>query len=355
MRPYKALLLAFALMISAGTVQAETIKWRIATFDRETGAYWNNFMVPYVELVKELTDGRMVLEPLPGGALGNIFKIYEQVDDGLVEMAMMPAAFLGTKDPFNAIAMTMPTGLGVDSIVAWLYFGGGEELVKGHRAERMGMHAMILGAGPSEFFAHSHVPVTKVEDLENLKYRTLGNWAAIVKDKFAASPTTVPGPEIYGLLEKKGLDLTEYSTPGENFKLGLHEVAEYIIYPGIHAGAFAFEAVAKLEKWKELPPDIQQKMAIAARLVTYDGMNRFIMGDLAAMEKLAKGKNKFIKLSPEFQAKAQVAARDWARAASEKAAKDGNPWSLKAFESITAFQDNWRRNSKYMAVDYRPE
>ena len=353
MQVMKGLAVAGALMLAATSASAQEYKWRVATFDGETGSYWNNFLLPFVDLVEQLTTGRMQLEPLPGGTLGNIFKIYEQVDDGLVEMAMMPPAFLGTKDPINAMILGFPTGLGVDSMVPWLYYGGGEQILKAHRADKMGMHSFVLGAGPSEFFAHSHIKIENVGDLANVKYRTLGNWAAIVSEYFQASPTTVPGPEIYGMLEKRGLDMTEYSTPGENIKLGYQEVAPYIIYPGIHAGAWAFEGVVLLDKWNELPKDIQQAIETAARLTTYDGMNRFIMSDLDAMEKLQAGNNEFIRLSDDFVAKSRQASRDWAKKVAEDAAANGNPYPKQAIESIIAFQEKWQANAKYMVVDHR--
>jgi TRAP-type mannitol/chloroaromatic compound transport system substrate-binding protein len=353
MKLIKSLALAATMALGANAAHAADYNWRIATFDKETGAYWQNFMVPFVKNVEMMTNGQVKLDPLPGGTLGNIFKIYEQVDDGLVEMAMMPPAFLGTKDPTNAMILGFPTGLGVDSFLNWIYYGGGEELLQAHRAERMKMHSFVVGAGPSEFFAHSHVPVNTVDDLKNAKYRTLGNWAAVIKTQFGASPTTVPGPEIYGMLEKRGIDMTEYSTPSENVKLGYQEVAEYIVYPGIHAGAWAFEVVTKSDKWAELPKDLQEKIELAGRLTTYDGLQKFIVADIEAMEKLKSGKNKFQQLSPEFQKTAEEASRKWAMEEAAKAKADGNPWPEKILASITEFQDKWRANSKYMVMDYR--
>jgi TRAP-type mannitol/chloroaromatic compound transport system substrate-binding protein len=349
----RGLALAAGLAISAASAQAAEFNWRIATFDKETGAYWNNFLIPFIENVKLMTGGRVQFDPLPGGTLGNIFKIYEQVDDGLVEWALMPPAFLGTKDPTNAMVLGFPSGLGVDSFVSWLYYGGGEELLKGHRADRMKMYSMVVGAGPSEFLAHSHIPITTVEDMKNVKYRTLGNWAAIVKTAFGTSPTTVPGPEIYGMLEKRGIDMTEYSTPSENLKLGYHEVAEYIIYPGIHAGAWAFEAVTKLETWEKVPEDIRVQMQAAARLTTHESLLRFINDDMKAMETYGKGKNKFIRLSPEFIKASEDASRKWAEEAAAAAKAEGNAWPEQILQSIVSFQENWRKNSKYMVMDHR--
>lgn len=208
----KAALLGVAIaatMLGIGGASAQQYKWRMATIDTETGVYFVNIAKPFAAWVDKLTSGRMKIDPLPAGTVGNIFKLHEAVEDGLVEMANWPPVLLGTADPTNAMIATFPTGLGADSFLAWLYVGGGADLWVQHRRETMKMHAFVLGSGPSEWFAHSHVPIRTVDDLEGVKFRTLGNWAAIIRDRFGAAPTTVPGAEIYGMLEKKGIDAAE--------------------------------------------------------------------------------------------------------------------------------------------------
>ena len=334
---------------------AQDYSFRMATIDVETGNYFNYIAVPFADLVSELTGGAVEIQPLPAGTVGSVFKLHEALDDGLVDMVNWPSIFLGTADPTNAMINGFPTGLGVDSMLAWTYYGGGEELLTQHRAETMGVHAMVLGSGPSEWFAHSHVPVTSTEDLANLKYRTLGNWAAIVGEAFGASPTTVPGSEIYSMLEKKGVDLAEYSLPAENFRQGYHETAEYIIYPGIHAPAWTFELMINQDKWDELPEAHKRAIQVAARLVTYDSMYRTISEDIDAVLKInqraADGKNTLIELTPEFKAQARDAARAWAVGAAAQATEDDNPWPQQVLDSIVAFQDRWQEGAYYMVTD----
>lgn len=340
--------------VGAVDARAQQYKWRMATIDTETGVYFTNLAKPFADWVKQLTNGRMVIDPLPAGTVGNIFKLHEAVEDGLVEMANWPPSFLGTADPTNAMIAGFPTGLGVDSFLAWMYAGGGRELWVQHRRETMKMHALVLGSGPSEWFAHSHVPIRTVEDLKGVKFRTLGNWAAVIKDKFGAAPTTVPGAEIYGMLEKRAIDAAEYSMPAENWAKGYHEIAKYVIYPGIHAPAWAFEGLIKLDTWEKLPPDIQVAMEAAARIVTHESMLNIINADLDAVAKLTgAGKNEIIRLSDEFQAEARRAARAWATEAAAKAKAAGNPWPERVANSIFAFQDRWIANSRYLVVDHR--
>jgi TRAP-type mannitol/chloroaromatic compound transport system substrate-binding protein len=349
-------LAAGALSVAlAAPVQAQEHSFRMATIDVETGTYFNTIAVPFAELVGQLTNGEVEIQPLPAGTVGSVFKLHEALNDGLVDMVNWPASFLGTADPTNAMIGSFPTGLGVDSMLPWIYFGGGEDLLIQHRAQTMGVQSMVLGSGPSEWFAHSHVPIETVEDLEGLKYRTLGNWAAIVADQFNASSTTAPGSEVYSMLEKKGLDLAEYSMPGENWNQGLHETAEYIIYPGIHAPAWTFELMIDQEKWDDLSDAHKMAIRTAARIVTYDSMSKIVLADLDAVvkvnERAAEGKNKIIELSDEFKAKSREAARAWATKVSAEATAAGNDWPQQVFDSIVAFQDKWQATSYYMVTD----
>ena len=115
-----ALVAALVMAVWSGQSLAQDYKWRMATIDRETGIYWTTIAQKWADLVEKLTGGRMKIEPLPAGTVGNIFKLHEAVEDGLVEMANWPPIFLGTADPTNAMIASFPTGLGTDSVHAWL-------------------------------------------------------------------------------------------------------------------------------------------------------------------------------------------------------------------------------------------
>ena len=67
--------------------------------------------------------------------------------------------------PPAGLRFLLRTGRGADAFHAWLYTGGGKELWEGHRHATMAMHPLIVGSGPSEFFAHGHVPIRTVADL----------------------------------------------------------------------------------------------------------------------------------------------------------------------------------------------
>lgn len=151
------------------------------------------------------------------------------------------------------------------------------------------------------------------------------------------------------MLEKGGLDMAEYSIPSENAKIGFHEIAEYIIYPGIQAPAWAFETVMLNETWDNLPDDIKVKMELAAELTLHRSLSGMIMADLKSVDELRGGGNKFVRLEQSFIEEAREKSRAWAM----KASADDELASRVA-KSIFDFQDFWRANSGYLVYDYVP-
>jgi TRAP-type mannitol/chloroaromatic compound transport system substrate-binding protein len=347
--------LGAAMALFSVSATAQTITLRAATIAPKTSIYNTAIAIPFAEYVAKLTDGKVKVEVHEGGVLAPIFKIFEAVEDGRADIAIGPASFLGGKDPTNLIIGSFPTGLGVDSIIPWFYNAGGEKLLQEHRRATMKMHTMVLGAGPSEVFAHSHKPIRTVEDLKGMKFRTLGNWAAILKDGFGAAPVVVPGSELYSMLEKKAIDAMEYSMPSENKALGFQEIAKYVIMPGIHAGSWTFEAAMQGDKWDKIPKDLQDKIHLAAKIVTFESLNSIIMQDFAALDALLGGKNEVIILDGTFKRKAKEAARKWAVDASAKAKAEGNPWPERVSKSIFDFQDRWEKYSPYLVVDHQSD
>lgn len=341
--------------LSGGAVKAAEFEFRMGIISSENSIYYEDMAKPFADLVKQMTDGRVEIRIMPAGTVGSVLKLHEAVQDGLLDMAQTTPIFLGTADLVNAMVASFPTGLGMDSYLPWLYQAGGLELWQEHRKTKMGMHALVSALGPSEFFAHSKTPIRTAEDMKGKKFRTLGNWAAITRDGFGTVPTVVAGSEIYGMLEKGGIDMAEYSIPSENQKIGLHEIAKYIVYPGIQAPAWAFETVMLTETWQKLPKDIQEKMALASELNTFRSMNAMIRRDLVAMAELQAGGNEFVKLDDAFVAQAQEKSREWALNLAKEQAAKGDDLPMRLAKSVFEFQDNWRKNSKYFVVDFRAE
>lgn len=336
--------------MSVMEVNASDISLRMSTFSKETAIYYACMAKPFAKTVGQMTGGRVKIEVLPGGVLHHPFKGYQAVKDGLVDMTHAHPVFIKSEDPTNRIYSLGPAGVGADSILYYTYNSGFEDLWTAYRRERSGLQPLFLGITPTELFGHGHAKIKTGADLKGVRYRILGEWGKVSKDKYGASPVVVPGSELFGMLEKKAIDLMEYSIPSQNIKVGYNEIAKYIMYPGFHTPAARFELVLKKEKWDSFPDDVKSAMQAAAKLTTVDCLTKLIHADLAAMKKLEAGGNELVELDPAFVKEAEEAVLVRLNAIADEAEAAGNPWPRKVLNSEREFKAHWQANSKYLFV-----
>ena len=123
--------------------------------------------------------------------------------------------------------------MGSDAKMMWVLAGGGKQLWAGYRNSQ-GLMGLICGAIGAEIFAHSHKKIQKLADLKGFKYRTAGGQHPGYAQAWSP-PDPRSGPEVFTLLERKGVDGAEYLDPYGNNSLGFAKIAKYIIIPGMHA------------------------------------------------------------------------------------------------------------------------
>ena len=338
------------LALAAPAQAAAKYKWKLTTFVPERTGTYRDFVQVFIDSVHEITNGEVEIKGFGVGVLANAFEGPKAVQDGVADIAFFYPAFLVNKDPANALFTGMPGGLSAEAMFHWLYEGGGEKLWVDQRHETMNLHPIISGIGPTEIFMNSHKAVRTEADLKGLKSRTAGAWADLLKE-LGASPTVLQVTEIYTSLERKIIDATEFATPSTNIKLGYHNIAKYIIIPGIHSPSFAYEALWRKDVWDGLSDDLKAKLTLAGRMATLTGFLKTGMADLDAMAELRKGKNEFVTLSPELIKKVRVIARAWSERKASEQTKKGNPWMAKVTTSYYSFLDKWVKYGDYRLGD----
>lgn len=343
---------ALALATSFGTpgIAAE-VNWKMTAAIGEGSFFYQNFMERFAANVETVTSGRVDVTPFGAGVLAPAFKAFEAVQDGTVEAGHSTPSYLVNQDPTNAIFASFPGGMSGETTLHWIYEGGGEKMLQDFRREEMGLHTMVVGVGTSEIMAHSNVKIQTIDDLKGVKYRTSGAFAAVLQEAFGGVPTVVPGNEIYTLLQRKGVDAVEWSTPGANLTSGFHEVAPYMIMPGVHQPSFVWEVFVKQETWDAMPQDLQALITAAAKLTTYESFTHFGDEDIKAMEEYRKTKVEIVTMVPAESEKIRVAGRDWAKTQAKTQNDAGNPRMQKVLDSYLDYQTSWAANSGYLVRD----
>lgn len=337
---------------SIGMARAETINWRLTTFSPEGNADYRECVEVFVKNVAMTTGGEIKIQAFGAGVLAPPFETAQAVQKGIADVGIYFPAFMVNQDPANAFLAGLPGGMPADATMAWIFYGGGQKLWEDFRRETMGLHPVVSCIGPTEIFAHAHKPLKTPEDFKGLKIRTTGAWAAILKDYFGASPVVLPAGEIYTALERHVIDATEYVTPSINLATGLHNIAKYVMAPGIHQPTYVYEFMINKENWDKLRPDLKEKIVAAGKLTMMEGLAKLSVADMDAMKKMREsGKNEFVSPEPSLVAAVKKYSREWAAKTAEAQKAKGNPWMGQFAESYYAFQDRWIDTSEIRVVN----
>ncbi|RMH47135.1 MAG: C4-dicarboxylate ABC transporter substrate-binding protein [Alphaproteobacteria bacterium] len=294
--------------------------------------------------VATLSNGRIEIEVFPGGTLGPALKVSETVQQGVADMGHTGVGYDWGADPTAVLFGGYAGSFDTERMLHWLYRGGGIELWEEWRRETMGIIGMPLFIRTAEVFVHSRVPVRTLEDLKGLRLRTAGAWIEMAQE-LGAAPVTMPGGDIYPALERGVLDAVEWGTLWENISTGFHQVAPYVVIPGVHQPTAPFELVINMDAWNSLSEADRELIRTAARLTTLDAWLTIGQEDARALEFYRKAGNTIIELDPDVQYQARAVGLAWA----ERQAKD-NPWFARVFASQRAFEELWKDAERYRTV-----
>ena len=180
----------------------------------------------------------------------------------------------------------LPFGLNARQQNAWMYHGGGLELMRDFFKDYncINFPAGNTGCQMGGWFRK---PINKVSDLKGLKMR-IGGTGGLPLTKLGVVPQQIAGGDIYPALEKGTIDAAEWVGPYDDEKLGFYKVAKFYYYPGWWEGGVSLHVMINTEKWESLTPaykSILQQAAARALLVTqakYDALNPKALKSLVA-------------------------------------------------------------------------
>jgi len=268
-----ALTLAAAMGIGLGAAQAADRVLKIQTSSNASHAslaYLNEEWVPKLEA---MTGGSLTVELLPVDAVVPRRETPEAIGVGILDGDLTSINYFSGIDPAFALMGDLIAGYdSADQIQAFCAQGGGKEMLqKLFDAHYPGVHVVGCGAYAREAFV-SKVPVRSVADLAGLKIRSPEGLAADVFKRAGAAPVSMSGSETYGALEKGVIDAADNSAYANNDANGMHKIAKFPIFPGIHSTPILQFTVSE-QVWEEL--SAQEKTALETwYLAAYNGLRQ---------------------------------------------------------------------------------
>jgi TRAP-type mannitol/chloroaromatic compound transport system substrate-binding protein len=240
----------------------------------------------FAKAVSEMTDGKFQVQLFAAGEIVPGLQAADAVQNGTVECCHTASYYYVGKDPAWAFGTAVPYGLNARQQQAWMYQGGGLDVMNDFY-KQYNIYALPAGNTGAQMGGWFCREIRSTAELSGLKMR-IGGFAGNVLSKLGVVPQQLAGGDIYPALERGTIDAAEWSGPYDDEKLGFHQVAKYYYYPGWWEGGPMLHLMINIDKWNELPAAYQTVVRSAAAyadiymVARYDALNPAALRRLAA-------------------------------------------------------------------------
>ena len=174
-------------------------------------------------------------------------------------------------------------------------------------------------------------PISKVEDLKGLKFRTVG-LAVDIFTELGCAVNPLPGGEIVPALDRGLIDAAEFNNATSDRLLGFPDVVKNCMLQSFHQSGEQFEILFNKGKLAALPAELKSIIDYAVQASSAEMSWKAIERNSKDYQELKAAKINFYK-TPDAILRAQLAA--WDKVIAKKSGE--NPLFAKVLESQKAF------------------
>jgi TRAP-type mannitol/chloroaromatic compound transport system substrate-binding protein len=304
----------------------------------------------FAKKVNDMAGNRLKIEVLPAGSVVPAFQLLDAVTKGTLDGGHGVLAYWYGKNSAVALWGSGPAfGMTANQVLAWHYYGGGKDLLDQiYKSLNMNVQSFIYGPMPTQPLGWFKKPITKVEELKGLKFRTVGLAVDIFTD-LGAAVNPLPGGEIVPALDRGLIDGAEFNNATSDRILGFPDVSKNCMLQSFHQSGEQFEVLFNKPKYDALPQELKSVIDYAVQAASADmswkAEHRYSQDYI---ELRTKDKVNFYK-TPDPILRAQLAS--WDKVIAKKSAE--NEWFKKVLDSQRAFAERVGRWSFDTNVDFR--
>lgn len=232
----------------------------------------------FAEEVGRLTGGKFVITPRAGGELVPGLEILPTVESGAYPAGHTASYYYTGLAEFTSFGTALPFGLTARQHNAWMYEGGGLELLQELYAEQFGVIQFPAGNTGVQMGGWYNKEIRSVDDLAGLKMRIPGLGGRVM-ERLGVAVQQIAGGEIFQALQTGAIDAAEWVGPYDDVNLGFPEVAEFYYYPGWWEAGPSLEVQIQKSEYDGLPEHYQNAIQAAAfkantiMMARYDKLN----------------------------------------------------------------------------------
>src|SRR5260221_491023 len=266
-----------AAVATAATVAAPSVVRAQGPINMRWQSTWpskdifHEYALDYAKKVNDMTGGDLKSGVPPAGVVVPAFQLLDAVSNGVLDGGRGVLVYHYGKQRALALWGSGP-GWGMDAnmLLAWHKYGGGKELLNElYTSVGANVVSFPYGPMPTQPLGWFKKPITKVEDMKGLKYRTVG----ISIDVFTGMGLAVnalPGGEIVGAMDRGLLDAAEFNNASSDRALGFADVSKVCMLQSYHQNAEQFEITFNKDKYNGLTEKIRAIIANGVEAASQD-------------------------------------------------------------------------------------
>jgi TRAP-type mannitol/chloroaromatic compound transport system substrate-binding protein len=155
-------------------------------------------------------------------------------------------------------------------LLAWHKYGGGKDLLaKLYASIGANVVSFPYGPMPTQPLGWFKRPVTKVDDLKGLKFRTVGISIDVFQG-LGSAVNALPGGEIVSAMDRGLLDAAEFNNASSDRALGFADVSKVCMLQSYHQNAEQFEITFNKTKYDGLPEKLKAIIANAVEAASQE-------------------------------------------------------------------------------------
>ena len=341
--------------VAAGAMSAPMIATAQTTTTLRFQSTWpakdlfHEYANDFAGKVNAMASGKLKIEVLPSGSVVPAFQLLEAVNKGTLDGGHGVLAYHYGKN--NALALWgSGPAFGMDSnmVLAWHNYGGGKALVEEiYKSMNMDVVSYLYGPMPTQPFGWFKKPISNVEQLKGVKFRTVGLAVDMYTD-MGAAVNPLPGGEIIPALDRGLLDAAEFNNATSDRILGFPDVVKNCMLQSFHQSGEQFEILFNKAKFAALPAELKSIIDYAVQAASAEMSWKQMDRNSKDYIELKKQGIKFYK-TPDAILKAQLAS--WDKIIAKKGAE--NPMFKKILESQKAYAERAGQWQNDYQVDFK--
>ena len=232
---------------------------------------FHEYALDYAKKVNDMTGGDLKIEVLPAGAVVPAFGLIDAVSKGTLDGGHGVLVYHYGKQ--NALALWgSGPGYAMDAnmLLAWHRYGGGQELLAKLYAS-IGLNVVSFPYAPmyTQPLGWYKKPITKPEDFQGLKFRTVG-LSIDVFSAMGAAVNALPGGEIVSAMDRGLIEAAEFNNASSDRLLGFADVSKICMLQSYHQNAEQLEITFNKTKYDGLPEKLRAIIANATEAASQD-------------------------------------------------------------------------------------